>query len=100
LAGIKIVASSYEFCYNPHEKRGGAFMGKFLAIVGGLIAMAAGVWLVIVWWRPFYELVLGCIPPVLFFSGLIALIAGISSIKDAARTKKLEEEAKAEEKKA
>jgi 4-hydroxybenzoate polyprenyltransferase len=40
------------------------------------------------------------IPPILFFGGLIALIAGISSIKDAARTKKLEEEAKAEEKKA
>jgi len=75
-------------------------MGKYLAIIAGLIAMVCGVWLVIVWWRPFYELVLGCIPPILFFGGLIALIAGISSIKDAARTKKLEEEAKAEEKKA
>jgi len=82
------------------EKRGGVHMGKYLAIIAGLVAMAVGVWLVVVWWRPFYELVLGCIPPVLFFGGLIALIAGISSIKDAARTKKLEEEAKAEEKKA
>ncbi|MGQ9673394.1 MAG: hypothetical protein ACUVV5_09715 [Candidatus Aminicenantales bacterium] len=75
-------------------------MGKYLAIIGGLIAMAAGLILVIfVWWREFYELVFGCIPPVLFFGGLIALIAGISSIKDAIRTKKLEEETKAEEKK-
>jgi len=75
-------------------------MGKYLAIIGGLIAMAAGLILVIfVWWREFYELVFGCIPPVLFFGGLIALIAGISSIKDAMRTKKLEEETKAEEKK-
>jgi len=82
------------------EKRGGVYMGKYLAIIAGLVAMAFGVWLVIVWWRPFYELVLGCIPPILFFGGLIALIAGISSIKDAARTKKLEEEAKTEEKKA
>lgn len=75
-------------------------MGKYLAIIGGLIAMAAGLILVtFVWWREFYELVFGCIPPILFFGGLIALIAGISSIKDAMRTKKLEEETKAEEKK-
>jgi hypothetical protein len=76
-------------------------MGKFLAIIGGLIAIAGGVVLVaFVWWAPFVWLVKACIPPVLFFGGLIALIAGVSSIKDAARTKKLEEEAKAEEKKA
>lgn len=68
-------------------------MGKALAIIGGLIAMAAGVYLVIfVWWREFYELVFGFIPPILFFGGLIAFIAGISSIKDARRAKKLEEE--------
>jgi len=72
-------------------------MGKVLAIIGGLIAMAGGVLLVIfVWWREFYELIFGCIPPILFFGGLIALIAGISSIKDAIRTKKLEEETKEE----
>ncbi len=72
-------------------------MGKVLAILGGLIAMAAGVYLVIlVWPQKFIDLVFGCIPPVLFFGGLIALIAGISSIKDAARTKKLENETKEE----
>jgi len=75
-------------------------MGKVLAIVVGLIAMAGGVVLVIfVWWREFYELIFGCIPPLLFFGGLIALIAGISSIKDAMRTKKLEKETKKEEEK-
>lgn len=74
-------------------------MGKVLAILGGLIAMAAGVYLVIfVWRQEFYELVFGVIPPVLFFGGLIALIAGISGIKDSRRTKKLEEETKEEEK--
>jgi len=75
-------------------------MGKVLAIVVGLIAMAGGVVLVIfVWWREFYELIFGCIPPLLFLGGLIALIAGISSIKDAMRTKKLEQETKKEEEK-
>ena len=72
-------------------------MGKVLAILGGLIAMAAGVYLVIlIWPQQFIDLVFGCIPPILFFGGLIALIAGISGIKDAARTKKLEEETKEE----
>jgi len=74
-------------------------MGKFLAILGGLVAMAGGVILVVfVWWQEFYELVFGCIPPFLFFGGLIAFIAGISGIKDARRTKKLEEETVEEEK--
>lgn len=79
------------------KQEGGQNMGKYLAIVGGLIAMAGGIVLVIfVWWREFYELVFGCIPPLLFFGGLIAVVAGISSIKDAIRTRKLEEEAKKE----
>jgi hypothetical protein len=68
-------------------------MGKFVAIIGGLIAMAGGIYLaVFVWWREFYELVFGSIPPLLFLFGLIALIAGISSIKDKKRIQKLEEE--------
>ena len=75
-------------------------MGKVMALLGGLIAMAGGVVLVIfVWPQEFYELVFGCIPPVLFFGGLIAFIAGISSMKDARRTKNLEEETEEEEKK-
>jgi len=73
-------------------------MKKILAIIVGLIAMAGGIVLVIfVWWREFYELVFGFIPPLLFFGGLVALIVGISGIRDAARTKKLEEETKKEE---
>jgi len=76
-------------------------MGKFLAVLGGLIAMAGGVVLVaLVWWPQFTCLVKGFIPPVLFFAGLIALIAGLSSFKDAARAKKLEAELKDDEKKA
>jgi hypothetical protein len=73
-------------------------MGKYLAIFGGIIAMVGGIILVIIWWQEFYQLVFGCLPPILFFGGLIAVIAGISSIKDAMRTKKLEEETKTEEK--
>jgi hypothetical protein len=69
-------------------------MGKFVAIIGGLVAMVGGILLIaFVWWSPFVILLKGCIPPILFFGGLIALIAGVSSLKDAARTKQLEAEA-------
>lgn len=73
-------------------------MGKFLAILLGLVAMVGGVLLVLFVWGPLVrDLILACIPLILFFGGLIAFIAGISSIKDAARTKKLEEEMEDEE---
>lgn len=70
-------------------------MGKFIAVIGGLAAMAGGLALVILvpaFWKALSELILGFIPPILFFGGFIGLIAGISSIKDAKRTKKLEQE--------
>ena len=67
-------------------------MGKFFAIICGLIFMAASVWLaIVVWWKEFRELVLGSVPPLLFLVGIIVFIAGISSIKDANRIKKLQE---------
>ncbi len=72
-------------------------MGKYLAIFGGLVAIVGGGVLgALVWRHEFVMLIKGCIPPFLFFGGLIALIAGVSSIKDAQRTKKLEAEAKDE----
>lgn len=73
-------------------------MGKIIAVMGGLIAMAGGLALVIVsaaFRAAFVQVVLGFIPPILFFGGFICLIAGISSIKDAKRTKKLEQEVEA-----
>lgn len=70
-------------------------MGKFIAVLGGIAAMAGGLALVIfshLFRSALYHLVLGFVPPILFFGGLIALIAGLSSYKDARRTKKLEQE--------
>jgi hypothetical protein len=73
-------------------------MGKYIAVLGGLAAMAGGLALVIFvpkFWLAFSHLVLGFVPPILFFGGLIGLIAGISSVKDAKRTRKLEQETEA-----
>ena len=73
-------------------------MGKLFAIICGMILMTGSVWLTIfVWWKEFRELVLGSIPPLLFLVGLIVFIAGISSIKDAQRINKLQEETAMEE---
>lgn len=72
-------------------------MGKALAILFGLIAMVGGVLLVLFVWGPLVlDFILACIPLVLFFGGLIAFVAGISSMKDAARARALEAEAEAE----
>jgi hypothetical protein len=74
------------------NNEGDNLMGRFIVIIGGLIAMAGAIYLAIyVWWREFYELVFATIPPLLFLGGLAALIAGISSIKDKKRIEKLEE---------
>lgn len=77
-------------------------MGKFLAIVGGLVSIILGIkfltpsW----WWRDFLILLKGGLPPVLIFGGLIALIAGVGEVKDAiARRKEKKEEKKEGEQK-
>jgi len=68
-------------------------MGSILAILGGLIAMGGGIVLVVlVWWVEFKMVVFGFIPPVLFLVGIIALISGISGVKDCIRSKKTEKE--------
>ena len=70
-------------------------MGRFLAVLLGLVAMAAGLILIIVsetFRTAFIQVVFGFIPPFLFFGGLVALVAGLSSIKDSKRIKKLEQE--------
>jgi hypothetical protein len=73
-------------------------MGKIFAIFCGSVMMFGGVWLAIfVWRQEFLELVFGSVPPLLFLVGLIAFIAGLSSIKDAQRIKKLQEETPTEE---
>jgi hypothetical protein len=70
-------------------------MGKYIAVFGGIVAMAGGLALVVfsaAFRSAFFNVVLGFIPPILFFGGFIGLVAGISSIKDAKRTRKLERE--------
>lgn len=75
-------------------------MGKFLAIVGGLVSILLGIKGLIVWFKDFQALLKGGVPPMLIFGGLIALIAGIGEVKDSiARAKEKKQEKKEGEQK-
>lgn len=63
-------------------------MGKTLSIVVGAIVAFVGLILLIAWWYEFLFLLRGTIPAILIFGGAIALIAGISELKDTLKSKK------------
>jgi len=74
-------------------------MGKFIAILGGIIAIILGLWGIVVWWGDFALVLKGTVPAFLILAGLIALIAGIGEVKDSIARKEEKEEEKEEEKK-
>ncbi|MDP2913754.1 MAG: hypothetical protein Q8N91_07130, partial [Candidatus Omnitrophota bacterium] len=57
--------------------------------VGGVVALVGLIGL-ISWWFDFIVLLKGCVPAMMIFGGLIAVIAGISEMKDEAASKKEE----------
>jgi succinate-acetate transporter protein len=63
-------------------------MGKVLSIVLGASAALVGVILLISWWGWFLRGLMAVIPAMLIFGGIIALIAGVSEMKDAAQSSK------------
>lgn len=74
-------------------------MGKILSVMGGAAAILIGVILIFTW-TPAFKLGLQfLIMLILIFGGLIAVIAGVSEIKDSMAAKKEEKEEKEKEKK-
>lgn len=67
-------------------------MGKYVSVVGGLVAVLLGLIGLIRWWDLFVRALLATVPSILILGGLIAFAAGVSEIKDAMKSKK--EEAK------
>lgn len=64
-------------------------MGKNLGIIIGAIATFIGLFLLIGPWRwEFFIVLKGAVPAVLIFSGVIALFAGFSELKDTLKSKK------------
>ena len=57
-------------------------MGKVLSLLIGAVVAILGLILLIAWWYEFMFLLRGCIPVMLIFGGVIAVIAGLSELKD------------------
>lgn len=57
-------------------------MGKYLSVLGGIVAVVVGIALLVRWWDVFIRALQATVPAVLILIGLIMLFAGISEIKD------------------
>ena len=57
-------------------------MGKVLSLLIGAVVAILGLILLIAWWYEFLFILRGCIPVMLIFGGVIAVIAGLSELKD------------------
>jgi len=62
-----------------------------LALIIGLVTVVIGILGLIKWIAPFIYVLKGAVPAMLICGGLLAIIAGITSMKDAAEAKKLEQ---------
>ncbi len=65
-------------------------MGKIMSIIGGTVAIVLGVLLIFVWGEAFKLGLQFLVILILALGGLIAVIAGISEIKDSLAAKKEE----------
>ena len=62
-------------------------MGKTLSIVLGALAIILGAVLLISWWYEFKFFLRATFPIILIIGGIIALLAGISELKDTIKSK-------------
>jgi len=65
-------------------------MGKYTGVVVGIIVVAVGIIGLFRFWYYFAALLKGSVPAMLIFAGAIAVIAGLSEIKDESAAKKEE----------
>lgn len=65
-------------------------MGKYLSLLGGAVAIVAGLVLLSKWWIYFVRGLQATVPAVLILGGLVALFAAISEIKDSCGCRKEE----------
>lgn len=68
-----------------------------VALIIGAIVIVLGVAGIILWFKPFVEVLKGAVPPMFVMGGLLAVIAGVTTIRDEIEARKWEEERKKEE---
>ena len=66
-------------------------MGKYLSVIIGAAVVLLGLIGLFGWWGDFLMVLRGSVPAMLIFGGVIAVIAGLSEIKDELASKKKEE---------
>lgn len=71
-------------------------MGKYASIVVGAIVAVLGIAAFVRWMPHFLVVVKGTLPAMLIFGGAIAVIAGLSELKDEAAAAQKEAEPKKE----
>jgi len=59
-------------------------MGKYSSIIIGSCVTILGLFGIIGWWGDFLTVLKGSIPVILVFGGVIAVIAGLTELKDEA----------------
>lgn len=61
------------------------------SIIGGIVALGLGIWGLVSWWWDFVLVLRGAVPFVIVLGGIVAITAGISSMRDRRAAKKEEE---------
>jgi len=74
----------------PIRDKEGEGMGKLTSIIMGSAVTLAGIIGLIRWKGAFFTVLKGSIPAIFIFGGVIAVIAGLSELKDEAASKKEE----------
>ena len=70
-----------------------------IALIVGVVVTFLGIAGIVKWFDQFKTVIEGAVPAMLVCGGILAIIAGITSIKDAIESKKLDQEKKESEKK-
>lgn len=63
-------------------------MGKYMSVIIGAAVAGLGLMGLAGWWCDFLTVLKGTVPAMLVFGGVIAVIAGVSELKDEAASKK------------
>ena len=62
-------------------------MGKVLSLLVGTVVALLGLILLISWWYELLFVLRGTLPVLLVFAGVIAVVAGLSELKDVLKNK-------------
>ena len=62
-----------------------------LAVITGLAFVVLGLWGILCWWSQFVNFLQGSVPFMLFMGGLLAIVAGVTSIRDSLESRNMSE---------